>query len=108
MELNDYQSQAMTTCKASSASVPYMVLLLNGEAGELANRLQKVIRDIPEGDIDDEEALAMAKELGDVLWSVAGCARELGFSLEQIATLNLNKLADRAKRDAIGGSGDER
>jgi len=50
----------------------------------------------------------VAKELGDVLWYVAMSAWEIGYSLEDIAVLNTEKLESRKKRGVINGSGDNR
>ena len=51
---------------------------------------------------------ALKGELGDVLWYVASAARELGYDLADIAQANLDKLADRAARGTLQGSGDNR
>lgn len=102
MNLNEYQKQAMTTCEEQCDNIIYMTLGLAGEAGEFANKVKKQIRD---GALDEKAAM---KELGDVLWYVAGCAKQLGYDLEDVARVNLLKLADRAERNAIGGNGDER
>jgi NTP pyrophosphatase (non-canonical NTP hydrolase) len=50
----------------------------------------------------------VAKELGDVLWYIANLAEDLGYDLAEIADMNLEKLADRANRNVIKGSGDNR
>lgn len=55
-----------------------------------------------------EEELAALKELGDVLWYVAGCAEQLGYTLEDVARVNIAKLEDRHQRNAISGEGDDR
>ena len=102
MNLNDYQQNAMATCLPSSKNLIYMTLGLGNEAGEFQGKLKKQIRD---GVFDKEAA---AKELGDVLWYVAGCATLIDFTLEDIAEMNLAKLNSRAKRGVIGGNGDER
>lgn len=81
----------------------YTVLGLSGEAGELANKVKKIMRD---GTIPDRESLI--GELGDILWYAAMVADELDITLEQAASYNLAKLGDRAKRGVIGGSGDNR
>ena len=78
-----------------------------GEAGEVADKVKKVLRD-RQGNFSPEVIADLQLELGDVLWYVAQLATELGLELEQIAQANLDKLASRAARNVIGGSGDRR
>lgn len=89
-----------------SGDLTYPVLGLNGEAGEVAEKLKKVIRD-KGGDVSESRE-ALIKELGDVLWYVAACAHELDVELSVVAQRNIEKLADRAARSALHGEGDER
>lgn len=108
MTLSEYQEKAATTALyPKEQGMAYTVLGLNGEAGELADKYKKVIRD-SQGKMSDETRLAMSKELGDVLWYVAMCAKELGSDLETIAQMNLDKLFSRQKRGQIQGAGDNR
>ena len=106
-----YSTTAIKTAiypgKGEFLGLLYTILKLNGEAGEIAEKIGKIIRD-KESRIGQEDRLAMAQELGDVLWYVNACARELGFDLQIIASLNLEKLASRKERGKLGGSGDER
>ncbi len=86
---------------------PYAALGLVGEAGEIADKLKKVIRD--DGNVlTEEKTQELKKELGDVLWYLATLSYELGFTLDEVAKLNLEKLASRKERGALGGSGDNR
>jgi NTP pyrophosphatase (non-canonical NTP hydrolase) len=78
-----------------------------GETGEVQGKVKKVIRDMG-GEITSDAAKEIAKELGDVLWYVARLADELGFSLEEIAQGNLDKLNSRKERGVLTGSGDNR
>jgi len=103
MDMTKYQSQAFTTATESSKNIYYMALGLTGEAGEIANKIKKVMRDGAPLNQQDIE-----KELGDVLWYVAGLCTVLGISLDEVARINLEKLADRKRRGVIGGSGDNR
>lgn len=80
---------------------------MNGEAGEAAEKVKKVIRDNG-GVFTDETKRATALELGDALWYVGAAARELGFSLEDIAVMNIEKLSSRKERGVLHGSGDNR
>jgi NTP pyrophosphatase (non-canonical NTP hydrolase) len=103
MSLNEYQKMAAKTAIYSSAhQVLYPALGLAGEAGEVANKVKKMIRD---NNFDRE---GVAAELGDVLWYVAALARDLNVDLNDLAMQNLEKLYSRAARGKIGGSGDER
>jgi len=85
----------------------YPVLGLVGEAGEVAEKIKKVIRD-KGGKIHSHDKREIAKELGDILWYLANLATELGLSLEKIAQGNLDKLNSRKKRNRLHGEGDNR
>lgn len=110
MELNYYQKEAHKT-SLHNTPVIYPALGLAGEAGEVADKIKKLIRDkdYKPGDeinINDKEAIML--ELGDVLWYVAEFAHDLGITLEEIGRQNLQKLKSRQERNMIHGSGDER
>lgn len=81
----------------------YPALALNGEAGEFAEKVKKAWRD--NTPLDRVEA---AKELGDVLWYLDAAAKDMGFTLEQIAQMNIDKIQSRRARGVLGGSGDNR
>ena len=102
MELNQYQELTKTT-RLTTADPGYIVLGLVGEVGELYGYLAKSIRD---GFEPDQEKL-MA-EMGDILWFYTEMCSDMGFSLEDIASYNLTKLAKRQAEDKIKGSGDNR
>ncbi len=112
MTLDEYQVQARSTAiYPEEARVLYPTLKLAGEAGEVAEKLGKLMRDeglLPGGQLDNAQRDALAKEIGDVLWYVANLAADLGLSLEAIGRTNLDKLASRRDRGVLGGSGDER
>ena len=108
LQFNEYCKAAATTDRYPNECKPWVYALgLTGEAGELADKIKKVYRD-KGGVFKQEEREAIVKELGDVLWYLTRLGATLGFSLEQIAEINVEKLADRAKRGKIGGSGDDR
>lgn len=108
MNLNDYQQSALKTALyPRQYAIVYPALGLNGEAGEVADKVKKVIRD-NDGDFSPERREQIALELGDVLWYVATMAHDLGYSLDEIADMNIKKLADRVRRNKLSGSGDNR
>lgn len=108
LSLNDYQTQAASTAIYSdSYAVNYPILGLAGEAGEVANKYKKVLRD-HNGQLSDEIRLKLADEVGDCLWYIAAIARDLGVSLQDIAKNNLDKLKARAAANTLKGSGDNR
>jgi NTP pyrophosphatase (non-canonical NTP hydrolase) len=108
MQLSEYQQLSRRTAEyPRDAWLTYPSLGLAGEAGEVAEHAKKAIRD-DRGEITDERRLAMAKELGDVLWYVAQLASELGLELEDIAQANLEKLGSRQRRGTLSGGGDDR
>jgi len=109
IDFNLYQKQARKTAiypKLGNNFV-YPTLGLTSEAGEVAEKIKKVLRD-KNGFIGKNTRQELKKELGDVLWYLANLATEINLSLEEIATANLKKLASRKKRGKIHGSGDNR
>lgn len=108
MTLNEYQEGARSTAIYPAASqIIYPTLGLTGESGEVADKVKKVIRDNG-GEFSEERKHQIALELGDVMWYAASLAHDLGYSLEEVCQMNLDKLASRMQRDKIHGSGDER
>jgi NTP pyrophosphatase (non-canonical NTP hydrolase) len=111
MDFAQYQQQAKETAvypgAGTMAGLAYVSLGLTGEAGEVANKVKKIMRD-HYGEITGARAAAIAEELGDVLWYVAMAATELGADLGEIAALNAAKLESRKLRGVIGGDGDQR
>lgn len=116
MTLNEYQEAALATAVyPENYKIIYPALGMNGEAGEVADKVKKIIRDtlvstdtkgaiiIPAG-----KRVELAKEVGDVLWYCATLANDLGFSLEEIGAMNIEKLQSRKERGKLGGSGDNR
>ena len=107
MNFNEYQEMAKTTAIYDRKhAVLYPALGLAGEAGEVANKVKKLIRDGYEKNKDYREEVA--GEIGDVLWYCAVLARDIGCDLQDIANNNLVKLKDRQARGVLGGSGDKR
>jgi NTP pyrophosphatase (non-canonical NTP hydrolase) len=109
MDLSDYQRRSRATAIYPGAgdNLLYPTLGLCGEAGEVAEKVKKMVRD-DAGVLSDERRDALAKELGDVLWYLAQLATEAGLELDDIAEANLAKLLSRLERDVLQGSGDDR
>jgi NTP pyrophosphatase (non-canonical NTP hydrolase) len=109
MELSEYQelSRRTATYPGAGENLVYPTLGLAGEAGEVAEKVKKLLRD-DGGVMSDERRAALAGELGDVLWYVAQVATEAHLDLEEIAQANLDKLLSRKERGVLSGSGDTR
>lgn len=114
MHLDEYQAYCQNTAvypgsgTGERGAVAYCALKLAGESGEVAEKVGKYLfrgDSLPAG---DTVASVLEKELGDCLWYIARLASEMGLSLDNIAKTNLVKLADRAKRGVLKGSGDNR
>ena len=107
MEFNEYQKTARETAiYPAELGLIYTALGLTGEAGEVAEKVKKMIRD--DITLDDKYRGKLARELGDVLWYVANLAFELDYDLADIAAINIQKLMDRQERGQIHGDGDNR
>ena len=108
MTINEYQEGALRTAiYPESRRIIYPTLGLTGEAGEVADKVKKVIRDNND-EFTDERKQQIALELGDVMWYSATLAHDLGYSLDEICQMNLDKLASRMQRNKLHGSGEER
>ena len=108
MKMADYQTQAGKTAIYDDADViMYPAIALFAEAGEIAGKIQKVMRD-SNGHFLPEHRQAIADEAGDCLWNLAALCTDLGFGLEEVAQRNLDKLNSRLTRGVLGGSGDNR
>lgn len=113
MKFDEYQELAAkydffeATDDANQVGFLEKVLGLVGEAGETADKIKKLIRD-KNGVVNDEDRAAIAKELGDTLWYLAGISRYLNVPLSEVAQGNLDKLESRLQRDKLHGEGDER
>ncbi len=109
MDLSEYQSRSRATAVYPRAgdNLLYPTLGLCGEAGEVAEKIKKMVRD-DDGVLTDERRSALAKELGDVLWYLAQIATEADLGLDAIAEANIEKLSSRRRRNALHGSGDDR
>lgn len=118
MNMNDYQSDAVSTAiYPEDMEVIYPAMLVGAEAGEMQNKVQKLIRKghLPADDVayafevlDDEVIDAIVDECGDVLWGIANLLMDLNVSMEYAARRNVEKLASRASRGVIEGDGDNR
>jgi len=109
MNFTEYQNLALSTAiYPKKYETIYPALGLCGEAGEVAEKIKKSIRDGLHNWPDEQFKEDLTKELGDVLWYISALASDLDISLNEIAESNLQKLASRKKRNVIGGSGDNR
>jgi len=103
MNLEAYQKLTrQTAIYPKEQAISYLALGLTSEAGEVAGKVKKQIRD---GGID---VMATIDEIGDVFWYLARLCDELNFNAEDVLQRNWAKLEDRKARGVIGGSGDNR
>jgi len=107
-DLDMYQKVALTTAiYPREQAIIYPTLGLTGEAGEVANKVKKIIRD--GSNSKDEKLVSEIKaEIGDCLWYIAVLADDFNIKLSDIASANIEKLALRQKNNTIHGSGDDR
>lgn len=107
MEMNKYQEGALETAiYPEQHRVIYPALGLAGEAGEVADKVKKILRG--DSELTDGKKLDIAMEIGDVLWYCATLSHDLGFTLDQVAQMNYAKLKSRQERGKLGGNGDNR
>lgn len=103
MDMSEYQDVASDTAiYPPEHEIIYPALGLAAEAGEVANKVKKILRD---GAFDKD---AIADEVGDCLWYIAALCRDLRVDLSEVAFNNLKKLQDRKQRGKLKGNGDKR
>lgn len=108
MEFKTYQDGAKTTAVyPESARLIYPTLGLCGEAGEVSEKIKKIIRD-GNGEVTEEKRTEILKEIGDVLWYIAALCSDLDVDMGEVAQANLDKLFSRKERGVIHGNGDNR
>ena len=109
MTFDEYQNKTQETAIYPNVGTNfiYPTLGLCGEAGEVAEKIKKVIRD-GNGTFTVEGLAELQKEMGDVLWYVSQLASELRIPLGRIAEENIKKLQSRKDREVLQGSGDNR
>ena len=109
MDFNTYQKSIRKTAiyPHQGDNLAYPALGLTGEAGEVADKVKKLIRDAG-GVLSQDRREEMIKELGDVLWYLAALATELKVDLDEVAQKNITKVEDRKSRGVTSGEGDNR
>ena len=110
MNMDEYQIAAESTSILNGKpfdvhTILYRTLGLVGEAGEIAEKVKRVLRD---GRNPSEMREDIKKELGDVLWYLAMLAQAFDLSLGEVARVNIHKLASRQERGVLHGNGDNR
>lgn len=108
MQANEYQEWSLSTAiypgagTGNDQELTYLALGLNGEAGEVADKIKKHLRD------NKLDIGGIIYELGDVCWYIARMADALGYEFEDLLTINHSKLESRKTRNVLTGSGDAR
>jgi NTP pyrophosphatase (non-canonical NTP hydrolase) len=111
MNPNEYQVRAHALAiYPRERDVEYVALGLASEAGEVAGKVKKQIRDGANwnGERREEHRRAILAETGDVLWYCAELLGLYGLTLEEAMVANIEKLESRKVRGVISGSGDNR
>jgi NTP pyrophosphatase (non-canonical NTP hydrolase) len=92
-------------------AVVYCALGLSGEAGEVSEKLKRLVRKSGFSALaamDEDTRASIMKEIGDVCWYVARLADELGHDLDVVLRANTEKLLSRKDRGVLHGDGDNR
>jgi len=104
MKVKEYTRFTRTTAKYKQQPVRpeiqgllYLGLALAGEVGEVANEIKKVFR---ENKTIEEAKPKIVEELGDSIWYMVRLVDELGYTLEEVMSLNKAKLEKRQLNDS--------
>lgn len=109
MNLKEYQLFTRTTAVyPQDQAIIYCALGLTNEAGEVAGKIKKIIRD-GNSDFSNTESISkIADEVSDVLWYATRLLDELGMDIDDVFEHNMAKLKSRKERNVIQGNGDNR
>lgn len=104
---DSYQMDSHDSVQPIASKVDRIMLYalgLNGETGEIADRIVKCHKDNG-GYIDSNAVMDLMFEIGDVMWYMSQLASELGITLETCAENNISKLKERYARQisSVGG-----
>lgn len=108
MNLNEYTKKTLETAiypgagTGNDAELTYLALGLTSEAGEVAGKIKKLLRD------NHLDVGNLAYELGDCFWYLCRLSEAIGYDPEDILTINYNKLQRRKQQGTLSGNGDER
>lgn len=108
-DFDNYQEECKKTAVYPNIgkNYTYPTIGLMGEAGEVANKVKKLIRD-DESVITEEKRSDISHEIGDMMWYIAQLSTELNLKLSDVVKENLEKLAKRKEENKLHGSGDNR
>lgn len=111
MQFDEYQNTSLRTWnpppRDKVMNIMYLTLGVVGEAGEVAEKVKKVLRN-DLGVFSEEKKQELKKEIGDVIWYLSTLSHELGFSFDDVAKTNIDKLTSRLERNVISSEGDNR
>lgn len=93
MEINEYQRLAMTTLNPALSGRDVLINGVMGLCGESGEAIDLVKKHLAQG--HELDSAALAKELGDIAWYLAETAYALGYELETIFQMNIDKLKKR-------------
>ena len=105
--IKEYEQFMFTSKVYDTLPIIYPILGLNGEAGEAAEKVKKCIRD-NNGIFDERIKHELLKELADVIWYVWATATDMGFTLEDVLKIGINKVKKRQETNTVHGHGDDR
>ncbi len=106
-EVDDLVAEASDESIAKMLKIFYATTGLAGEAGEVANKVKKILRDC-RGVVSEETRTKLLGELGGVAWYLVALTEELGFTIEEVLEHNYDQILSRQERNVLGGSGDDR
>lgn len=110
MDFKEYQKKSKKTdlgTVVKNSEIVYYALGLCDESGEVAGKIKKLYRDF-DGEINEEQKIEIAKEIGDVIWYLSQLCTKLNLDFEEVANMNIEKLYSRLDRNQIKGNGDNR